>query len=68
MKRERKGYRIEVYWEEFGTVKEGGMEDCRYHEVTRKPTKRDMTRLEKVLARELEIMGLLNDPPAKAKK
>lgn len=59
MKRSRKGYRIEIFWEEFGTTAEGTMNDCRYHEVLRKPTKRDMTKIEKELERILASFGIL---------
>lgn len=35
------------------------MNDCRYHEVLRKPTKRDMTKIEKELERILASFGIL---------
>lgn len=49
---------MEVFWEEFGTVKEGLMMDGRYHELKRRPTRRDMDRLEKGLADLLKELGL----------
>jgi len=58
MKRSRTGFRVEVYWEEFGTTAEGTMEDCRHHEIKRKPTKREMAKIEKGLAEILERLGL----------
>ena len=53
-----KTYRVEVFWEERGTVKEGGMEDSRYHKVKRQPTKTDMTAIKGALKRELKRLGL----------
>lgn len=58
MKKGRTGFRVEVYWEEFGTVNEGSMEDPRFHEVKRKPTKRDMAKIEKGLEKLLVEIGL----------
>lgn len=53
-----KGFRIEVFWEETGTVNEGGMEDGRQIQIKRKPTKREMTKIEKQLGELLVKMGL----------
>ena len=58
-----RSYRIEFYWEERGTVEQGGMNDCRYHSIKRKPTKREMTKIERGLRAILGIMDLL--PKAK---
>jgi hypothetical protein len=59
MKRKRTGFRVEVYWEEFGTTAEGTMEDPRYHEVSRRPSAREMTKIEKGLAEILKKLGLM---------
>ena len=59
----RTGFKIEVYWGQFGTIDEGSMYDPRYHEVKRKPTAREMNRIEKWLGKELEAMGLLKIGP-----
>lgn len=45
----KQGFRIGIYWEEFGTVEEGGMNDDRSIVVAEKPTKRTMDRIEKAL-------------------
>ena len=58
MKRNRTGYRVEVYWEEFGTLNEGGMMDCRNTELTRKPTKREMTKIKAALSVVLKRLKL----------
>ncbi len=59
MRKNRHGWRVEVFWEEFGTVNEGGMEDGRYHEVIRKPTAADMNWIEASLKKILVSMGLI---------
>lgn len=58
MKKSRTGYRIEMFWEEFGTINEGGMEDGRTVEVTRKPSQAEMNNLERWLHKALENVGL----------
>lgn len=55
----RSGFRVEVFWEEFGTLKEGSMEDCRQLEVNRKPTKYDMAKIEAGLRKVLVDVGLI---------
>ncbi len=59
MRKNRQGFRVSVYWEEFGTVNEGGIEDERYREVVRKPTAADMTWIERSLEKTLVGMGLI---------
>lgn len=59
VRKTRSGHRLEVYWEEFGTMDEGSMKDRRYHEIARAPTRREMTRVEKGLAELLSKLGLL---------
>lgn len=54
----KKGFRIEVFWEETGTVNEGGMEDGRQIVIERRPTKQEMTRIEAALEDLLDKMGL----------
>ena len=61
MKKQRTGFRVEIFWEEFGTTAEGSMEDCRHHEIHREPTDAEMTEIENGLRELLLRIGLLAD-------
>lgn len=68
MKSKRQGFRIEIYWEEFGTMAEGGMEDRRHHEILRPPTEGEMLWIERRLRKTLVDIGLINRAPKKKKR
>lgn len=52
-------YRISIFWEEIGTVNEGGMEGERDIDITRKPTKVDMVKIEIAMRKVLVDVGLI---------
>lgn len=54
-----KGFRVSVYWEEVGTIQEGGMNDERQLTVTRKPTGPEMTKIENAVEQKLKELGLV---------
>lgn len=58
MRRPKAGYRVSVYWEEFGTTAEGSMEGERTVVVARRPSGREMAFIERGLKRILEGLGL----------
>lgn len=59
MKKARTGYRLSLFWEEFGTLNEGGMEDVRDIELVQKPTKKEMDLIEKFVTEFLRAKGRL---------
>jgi hypothetical protein len=61
-KKVRTGYRLSIFWEEFGTLNEGGMEDTRDIELISKPTKKEMDLIERLLTEALRAKGRLRKP------
>jgi hypothetical protein len=59
MATQRKGYRISIFWEEFGTLNEGGIEDIRNIEIASKPSKKEMDLIERLLTEALRAKGRL---------
>lgn len=53
-----------MYWEEFGTLKEGSMFDERCITIKRKPTGPEMTQIEKAIEQKLKDLGILGRPDA----
>jgi hypothetical protein len=45
-KRKKQSFRISLYWEETGGLKEGAMEDCRDVVIARKPSEEEMDLME----------------------
>lgn len=68
MKSKRQGFRIEIYWEEFGNAAEGGMEDRRYHEIVHAPTPAQMNVIEHRLKEILLSLELIPRTPKKKKR
>lgn len=58
-KKVRTGYRLSVFWEEFGTLNEGGMEDVRDIELASKPDKKEMDLIVRLLTEALRAKGRL---------
>lgn len=66
-KKEKTGYRLSLFWEEFGTLNEGGMEDVRDIQLATKPTKEQMDLIERLLIEALRAKGWLHQStPRKA--
>jgi hypothetical protein len=53
------GFRVSVYWEEFGTVEEGGMNDEQTTTVKRKPTSQEMREIKRAIQKKLKELGLV---------
>lgn len=60
-KKARSGYRLSIFWEEFGTLNEGGIEDLRDIQLASKPTKKEMDLIERLLTEALRAKGRLRN-------
>lgn len=64
-KKAKTGYRLSIFWEEFGTTKEGGIEDVRDIELSSKPNKNQMDLIERLLTEALRAKGWLHNASQK---
>lgn len=66
-KKAKTGYRLSIFWEEFGTLEEGGMEDGRDIELSIRPTEKQMDLIENLVTEALRAKGWLSNSGASSK-